>query len=150
MAFVLTLEKFFWNLLIGLYCKGICYKQFDAFLSSPEYGLLCQGGEFKNVEIGWFPVKNKPRHVQTGIYKQGWLMETNKTGSFFQEKAAMEVLRSQFCVLTVWLVKEVEKIIDGFSQVQCCMFATFVPTSSLKSQDTLQEIPKRDLEQLLC
>lgn len=35
MALVLPLEKLFLNL--GLYCKRICYMQFDTFISSPEH-----------------------------------------------------------------------------------------------------------------
>lgn len=63
MPLVLPLEKFFFNL--GLYCKRICYKQFDTFISSAEHWLLCEWGEFKIVEIGWFPVK---KNQKQGMY----------------------------------------------------------------------------------
>lgn len=41
-----------------------------------------------------------------------WLVETNKTGSIFKETVMMEVPPSYFCVLTIQLIKEVEKILD--------------------------------------
>lgn len=62
-------------------------------------------------------------------------METNKTGCILKVKVVMKVLPSYFCILTIQLIKEVEKILDvAFVVFPRCSAACLLPFYQLVLQ----------------